>query len=88
MVDPTARPKLAAFLSYSHEDAALVTTLFHLLRSVGSVFLDTFSLMPGDDWRRKIESAIEECEVFFVFWCWHAAQSKEVHKEYTLALKL
>src|SRR5215510_6924693 len=88
MTESNSKATLAAFISYSHEDAALVTNLFHLLRSIGSVFLDTFSILPGDEWRRRIESAIEECVVVLVFWCEHAARSTEVRREYQLALAL
>ena len=63
MTESNSRATLTAFISYSHEDAALVTNLFHLLRSIGSVFL-THSRFCLETRRRRIESA-QECAVKF-----------------------
>src|ERR1043166_3304149 len=76
----------AAFISYSHEDAELVGTLFDLLMSVGSVFLDKANLVPGDRWRMRVDDAISSSAVFLLFWCQHSAASKAVEKEYRLAV--
>jgi TIR domain len=76
----------AAFISYSHEDAELVGALFDLLRSMGSVFLDKATLVPGDRWRTRIDDAISSCAVFLLFWCQHSSVSNAVQKEYHLAV--
>ncbi len=83
----TKRLTSQAFICYSHRDAELVNSLFQLLRSMGSVFMDTFNLMPGDEWRPELHDAIATCSVFFIFWCYHAAESEEVRREYQLALE-
>ena len=75
-----------AFISYSREDAELVGTLFDLLRSVGSTFLDKVSLAPGDHWQQKVDNVISSCSVFLLFWCHHAAASQAVEHEYRVGL--
>ena len=77
-----------AFLSYSHDDRALVTNLFHLLRTVGSVFLDAYELLPGDNWRVEVEQAIKRCDVLILCWCEHSENSDEVRQEFELAHSL
>ena len=37
-------------------------------------------------WREEVEDTIKHCSVFILCWCQHAKKSKEVKKEYQLAL--
>ncbi|HOD81082.1 MAG TPA: toll/interleukin-1 receptor domain-containing protein [Phycisphaerae bacterium] len=77
------------FLSYSHHDSDIVQMLADLLTAADRpYFLDRFSIEPGDKWQVVIDDAIETATKVFVFWCFHAADSREVAREYTLAIKM
>jgi hypothetical protein len=75
------------FISYSRQDATIVTPLVQLLRLGGTgVFLDVEGISPGMKWRAELVNAVESCELLVLFWCRHAAKSDEVKKEYTRAM--
>jgi hypothetical protein len=75
------------FVSYSHQDAGLVQLVVKLLRATEDVvFQDLDSIKPGRKWRREIEEALHAAQLFVLFWCYHASRSKEVKKEYELAV--
>lgn len=77
------------FVSYSREDSSIVAPLVELLRVSGiPIFRDKDSIPPGTKWRFQIATALENCEMVIVFWCKHAAASKEVKQEYRRAIKL
>jgi|ERR1044072_706972 hypothetical protein len=76
------------FVSYSREDARIIKPLVKLLRTLRSVFLDEDTIPPGTKWRFQIVSALQNCETVIVFWCSHAAMSKEVELEYRRAIEL
>lgn len=64
MVD---NPVQHAFLSYVHENAEAVEKLASVLRAAGiPVWKDTEALWPGEDWKQKIRSAIEDGSLAFV----------------------
>jgi hypothetical protein len=76
------------FVSYSHQDAALVTPVVRLLRSTSDfVFHDTDSIKPGSRWRGALADAIRDANLVIVFWCLHANESSEVEKEYLAAIE-
>jgi len=55
---PAAGPKV--FIAYAHEDAAAAERLYAAFRSHGIVpWLDRMKLLPGQNWPRAIERAIE-----------------------------
>lgn len=60
---PRKLPKV--FLAYVQEDAAAAERLFHDLTDRGfDPWLDRKKLLPGQNWPRSIEDAIETCEFF------------------------
>ena len=77
------------FASYSRKDARSVHELVRLIRMTGApVFLDVDSIQSGERWRSTLEAALLHADLVAVFWTSNAAQSKEVKREYRLALKL
>jgi hypothetical protein len=53
------------FLSYAHEDAESAREIYQLL--IGnqlSVWMDEKDILPGQDWKLAIESAINQCDIF------------------------
>jgi hypothetical protein len=60
-------PSGHAFLSYVHEDAAVVDRLERILVASGvPVWRDTRDLWPGEDWREKIRKAIADDSLAFI----------------------
>jgi hypothetical protein len=49
------------------------------------VFVDVMNLRSGDNWERKLNEAITESDVFYLFWCRHAKKSEWVQKEWRYA---
>jgi hypothetical protein len=81
-------PEHRIFLSYSRKDAAIVTPLVQFLRLGGTgVFRDVDDIPPGVKWRTVLINAVDACELLVLFWCCHSAESAEVEKEYTQALR-
>jgi len=79
------------FVSYSHEDAPLVSPVVRLLRAThrkGTTFAfqDRDSIQPGERWREAIGEAIAGARQVIVFWCCHSHASQEVQREYEAAL--
>jgi TIR domain len=68
--DNTVKPSKHAghaFISYVREDTRQVDQLQRALQSVGvSVWRDTASLWPGEDWRVKIRRAITDDALVFI----------------------
>ncbi len=83
---PATKPRL--FVSYAREDAGAVGIMVSMIRLGGpSIFQDTASLGPGDEWRPAIVSAISRCSTILVFWCRHARASAAVRREWQQALR-
>jgi hypothetical protein len=80
---------VSMFVSYSRRDSDLVSPIVSLVRLAdANVFRDEDELKPGAQWRIEIESAIDRCTVFLLFWCSHSAQSTEVLSEFRRAHEL
>jgi len=61
--EPRYLPQL--FLSYAREDAAIVDRLYEELnRERFAAWMDSRKLLPGQNWPRAIESAIESSDFF------------------------
>ena len=61
--EPCTRPQV--FIAYAKEDAALATRLYAGIESLGfRPWMDTRKLLPGQNWPRAIESAIEVSDFF------------------------
>lgn len=77
------------FASYSHKDKAVVDACCALSKSMGiSMYVDSASLLSGDDWEKKLREAIRDSDVFQLFWSPNSSGSKEVEKEWRAALGL
>jgi hypothetical protein len=75
------------FVSYSRQDALLVTPVVRLLRATRDfVFLDADTITPGRKWRPEIDSALRSAHLVVVFWCRHSSESTEVQAEYRTAI--
>jgi hypothetical protein len=87
----TERTVHTAFASYSsldrNEAFARVQGMKKILPDL-DVFLDVLSLRSGQDWEQQLRHHIPGKDVFFLFWSANAACSKEVEKEWRLALDL
>jgi hypothetical protein len=82
--------KKRIFVSYSHQDAALVNPVVKLLRVTVArelVFVDSDSIDPGRKWRETIDHAIAQAHTLVVFWCHHSSASDEVSREYRSAME-
>lgn len=77
---PKPKRPLKVFLSYASQDKSLVRELSR--RLVGEGWIDTWqdekNLLPGQDWRVKIEEAVEEADVVIIVLSQHSV-SKEGH---------
>jgi len=77
------------FISYSHKDAAVVDLCVLTYEGLGvRVLIDKHELRSGQDWRAKLESMIQEADIFQLYWSVAAASSSEVGHEWRLALGL
>jgi len=85
----TERPApRTAFASYAHADKVEV---FNRISSVVSftgidVFTDDVSIIPGEQWKARLENEIEKRDVFLLFWSRHAQESTYVDWEWRTAL--
>ncbi len=52
-----------------------------------SYFEDLLDLEPGDRWGPRLETAIDQCDLFLLFWSSGAKRSKWVRKEVSRALQ-
>jgi hypothetical protein len=92
----TAEPKIIlarmfekVFASYSHKDKDVVDACCALSRSMGiCMYVDSTLLLSGDDWKTKLREAILDSDVFQLFWSRNSSASKEVEKEWRIALGL
>lgn len=88
---PEPKRPLKVFLSYASQDKLLVRELSR--RLVGEGWIDTWqdekNLLPGQDWRVKIEEAVEEADVVIICLSNHSV-SKEgyVQKELRYAREI
>lgn len=76
------------FISYSREDTEVAEMYRQVQAAVGNdVFMDTHSIRAGDDWQAALANAIDEADIFQLFWSPHSAASEHVHMEWDYALK-
>jgi TIR domain len=77
------------FVSYSHEDAEIVSPVIRLLRSTGApIFRDSDGISPGKRWRVVLDNSLRGSDVVIVFWSRRAKESAEVESEWRKALEL
>lgn len=77
------------FMSYSHEDAPIVTACRNTYQALGLTILrDRDTLKPGEQWRPGLQRMIDESEVFQLFWSARSAASSAVREEWEYAVTL
>jgi hypothetical protein len=77
----------SVFVSYSHNDVALVTPIVKLLRlNKALVFQDLDSIELGKRWREQAGRVLADARLVVLFWCVHSSHSSEVASEYKSAL--
>jgi hypothetical protein len=71
-----------AFLSYASEDRKEVLKFARVLNAAKiGFFQDILSLEPGEEWEPRLREEINKCDVFYLFWSQHSANSKWVKRE-------
>jgi hypothetical protein len=76
-----------AFVSYSSKDREIVERSVGLLALAEiDYFQDVRDLKPGEPWRSQLESAIDTCDLFLLFWSSNARESQEVGREIARAV--
>ncbi len=80
---PHGAERQRVFISYSRADRSRVEGLVLLLKALGhDVFIDYWSILPGQPWEDTLHEALQAADVLLVFWTRHAAQSEWVWREY------
>jgi hypothetical protein len=76
------------FISYSRSDKEVVETYRKAQLALGNeVFMDTYSIRTGENWRKALARAIDEADIFQLFWSHNSAVSDNVRDEWDYALK-
>ena len=77
----------SAFVSYASADRDQVLTRLPMLSAVNiNYFNDLLNLEPGERWWPRLQAAIDECDVFLLFWSSNARSSVSVRREVEHAL--
>lgn len=85
IAETTGKPQ-KIFASYSHEDQRIALACREVHQGLGNkFFLDRTSILSGLDWEEEIRKAIDEADVFQLFWSTNAARSLNVHEEWKYA---
>lgn len=75
------------FISHSTRDISIARRLVKKLKQGGKkVWIAEDEVKPGDNLTRRINDAIEQCEVFILCWSENARSSIWVEQEWTAAL--
>jgi hypothetical protein len=83
----TARMYNRIFISYSRRDLPVANAYRLAQQAAGNdVFMDSYSIRAGEDWQAALARAIDEADVFQLFWSRNSADSPNVRDEYTYAL--
>lgn len=83
----TTRPYQNIFVSYSRKDKVVMDAYRVAQLALGNqVFVDTYSIRVGEDWRASLAAAIDQADVFQLFWSRNSAQSENVKDEWDYAL--
>ena len=84
----TARTYQHIFVSYSRQDKEVVETYRLAQLALGNdVFVDTYSIRVGEDWRASLARAIDTADIFQLFWSESSAASPNVKDEWDYALQ-
>ena len=59
---------MIVFLSYAKEDSGTVGEFYKVLKQAGyHPWMDTCSILPGQDWKFEIQNAIAPCDTAIIF---------------------
>ena len=84
-----ARAYRRIFASYSHQDMPVVESCETAARSMGDQYLRDVSLLQaGQQWDPRLIQAINDADIFQLFWSKRAAASPFVEREWRHALML
>lgn len=76
------------FISYSRHDKEVIEAYRFAQLAIGNdIFMDTYSIRSGEDWRAALANAIDTADVFQLFWSKDSAVSANVRDEWDYALK-
>ena len=72
-----ARPRTRVFIAYAKEDQAAAERLYSELTGAGlDAWMDSVKLLPGQNWPRAIESAIEASDFFLACFSENSARKR------------
>ncbi len=88
MNSQAATPYQRIFISYSRKDTGIVRSFKIAQVALGNeVFLDVDNLRAGENWQAGLARAIDEADVFQLFWSEHSANSEYCQYEWEYALE-
>jgi hypothetical protein len=88
MATQTASMYHRIFVSYSRKDTQVAEAYRLAQMAIGNeVFMDSYSIRVGEDWRAALARAIDQADIFQLFWSSSAAESENVRDEWDYALK-
>jgi hypothetical protein len=76
------------FVSYSHDDVAVVDRVTEANTMGDQFIVDRRDLRVGQDWQAAVRGLIQKADVFQLFWSTNAMQSRNVEVEWRYALSL
>lgn len=89
MISVFARAYHKIFASYSHKDTEVVQTCEAATEALGDRYLrDVNLLRSGEQWNERLLAAIDEADIFQLFWSEQSAKSFAVEQEWRHALAL
>lgn len=89
MRSQTVTPYQRIFISYSRRDSSVAKSYKIAQTALGNdAFLDVDNLRSGEDWRAALARAIDEADIFQLFWSEHSANSEYCRYEWDYALKV
>ena len=89
MNSQTVTPYQRIFISYSRRDTDVAKSYKIAQTALGNdAFLDVDNLRAGEDWRAALARAIDDADIFQLFWSEHSASSEYCRYEWDYALKV
>jgi hypothetical protein len=75
------------FISYSRQDKRIAEMYRLVQMATGNdVFMDTYNIRTGQNWRAALARAIDSSDIFQLFWSENSAKSENVKDEWDYAL--
>lgn len=85
----TTTPYQRIFISYSRKDGDIARSYKIAQTALGNeAFLDVDNLRAGEDWRVALARAIDEADIFQLFWSEHSANSEYCRYEWDYAMSI